>query len=256
MEFFDILRERNQVMWWFGMLNLLVALGLVVLSVVKPVEFGGTNAWFKPIKFALSTVILSWSLGWYSGYLPAGRDVQWVNWIIVVTLAFEVIYIAMQAARGQASHFNVSTPGYSLLFSLMAIAASVATLAVGYLGWKFFASPFPDLPDYYLWAIRLGLVLFFIFSFEGFAMGARLAHSVGGPDGSQGIFFLNWSRIFGDLRVAHFIGMHALQILPILAWYLLRDLRLTLVLALLYGLLALFVLVQALQAKSFLSFIP
>ena len=251
MEFLIILRDRNEVLFWFGLANLIAAWVLTVLSYTHPLEFKGTNAWYKPIKFALSTAILSWSMAWYTGYLEKGMDIGIFNWIFVLTLAFEVIYITVQAGKGQASHYNLSTPFYSAMFSLMAIAATLATLAVGYIGLKLFLTPLSALPDYYIWSIRLGIILFVIFSFEGFTMGGQLSHTVGGADGSKGIPFLNWSKTYGDLRIAHFIGMHSLQILPLLAWYVLKDLRLTLAASILYALLAVFVLAQALQAKPF-----
>ena len=249
MEFITSLKDRNQILFWFGLINLAASLVLLVLSWLKPLEFAGVNAWYKPLKFALSTCILVWSIGWYSGYLVNGLDLSIVNWVLVITLAFEVIYIAFQAGRGLASHYNISTPSYAALYSLMAMAASVATLAVGYIGIKFFTQSFPLLPDYYVWAIRLGIVLFFVFSFEGFAMGAKLAHTVGSADGGKGLPFFNWSRIFGDLRVAHFFGMHALQVLPILAYFVFKDVKITVAAFLIYAALAAFVLVQALQAK-------
>ena len=67
-------------------------------------------------------------------------------------------------------------------------------------------------------AWRAGLWLLFLAPVSGFAMGGRLQHSVGGPDGGAGIRFLGWSVLHGDLRVAHFFALHALQALPLAAW--------------------------------------
>jgi hypothetical protein len=92
-----------------------------------------------------------------------------------------------------------------------------------------------------------------IFSFEGFVMGSALKHTIGGPDGGPGLPILNWSTRFGDPRVAHFIGMHALQVLPLLSFYLLKNKWLTFLLAALYVALAFFTLMQALKGKPFIA---
>lgn len=211
----------------------------------------GVNAWYKPFKFAFSTFTYAWAMAWYCSYLP-NFNVYLFNWSTILLLGFEIIYIAIQAGKGQLSHYNLSTGFYSAMYSLMAIAASLVTLYTAYIGWLFFKHSFADLPDYYVWAIRLGIVVFVIFSFEGFAMGSRLNHSVGALNDNSNLFILGWSKTVGDLRVAHFVGMHALQALPIISYYALKNVKLTIAFAFLYGILAMLTLIQALQGKPFL----
>jgi hypothetical protein len=247
--FIETLKARNETLFFFGLICLLAALVFLLLSATTNIKVYGINAWIKPFKFALSTALLCWAMAWYIGYLPNFNPD--INWVIIITLGFEIVYIALQASKGQLSHYNVSTPLYSALYTLMATAATVATFAVAYIGFLFFTQNFPELPSYYLWAIRIGIIVFVIFSLEGFVMGSRMTHTIGGPDGESGIPLLNWSTKYGDPRIAHFIGMHALQVIPILSYHLLKSTRLTIALGLLYALLAAFTLVQALQGKPF-----
>jgi hypothetical protein len=191
-------------------------------------------------------------MAWYCYYLPDFNS-KLFSWSIIMLLGFEVVYISIMASRGQLSHYNLSTPFYGAMFSLMAIAASLATLYTAYVGFLFFKNSFPDLPNYYVWAIRLSIIIFVIFSFEGFAMGSRLSHSIGALNDNSNWFILGWSRTVGDLRVSHFIGMHALQVLPILSFFVLKNTKLTIGLSIMYGLLALMTLVQALKGRPLLK---
>lgn len=248
--FVETLKSRNDTLFYFGLLCLVAAVVFILLSFTTTVKVYGINAWIKPFKFALSTALLSWAMAWYIAYLPNYNPVVF-NWVIVATLGFEIAYIALQASKGQLSHYNLSTPVYSVLYTLMATAATVATLAVAYIGVLFFTQNIDSLPGYYVWAIRIGIIVFVVFSLEGFVMGSKLSHTIGGPDGESGIPILNWSTKYGDPRVAHFIGMHALQVIPILSYHLLKSTRLTLAVGILYALLAIYTLVQALQGKPF-----
>lgn len=254
MNFLHQLPKRNAPLYWFGLVNGIAALIFGGLSQVYPFDFAGVNAWYKPIKFMLSTLLFSWAMAWYTHYLDRPKTIRIYNWLLIITLGFEVVYIAGQAMRGMASHYNDSSPLYSGLFVLMALAATIASLVTGYIGVLFCRENFPSLPKAYVWGIRLGIFIFVIFALEGFVMGHQMAHSVGISDGKDGLPFLNWSKKVGDLRVAHFIGMHGLQVLPLLAFYVLKKSWLVWLAASFYFGLAVCVLVQALQGQPFLSF--
>src|SRR4029453_17369977 len=129
-----------------------------------------------------------------------------------------IILITMQAARGVTSHFNQSTPFNAIVFAVMGAAITVNIFAAAYVGFKFWTAG-ADLPAPLLWGIRLGLTIFVFASFEAFLMVRQRAHSVGLADGGAGLPFLNWSTLGGDLRIAHFFGMHSLQALPLIGYW-------------------------------------
>lgn len=249
MEFLNELKLRSPELFWFGLLCFLLATALFVISRFHLVQFLGISAYIKPIKFSLSTTFYAWTMAWFCFYLPQ-FNTKFFAWSTIILLGFEIIYILVQATQGKASHFNLSTPLFAVMYSLMALAASLVTIYTAYIGILFFKEPLYTLPDYYVWGIRLGILLFVIFSFQGFAMGSRLTHTIGAADGTKGIPFFNWSITAGDLRIAHFIGMHALQVIPIFAFYVLKNTKATISIAAIYGLVAFLSWYMAMRGKS------
>lgn len=241
--------ERDPVLGYFALANFTLAGILLPASVLNRKKVTGLNSLYKPIKFALSIGILCATMGWYSADLEPGVYLDAYRWSTVGLMGFEIFYITVMGISGFRSHYNLNSPLTGALYGLMGLAAAITTLWTGYICSLFLFQDLPHLPMYYRQSIAIGGVLFMVFGLQGFAMGSRLRHTVGAEDGGKGLPFLNWSRTHGDLRVAHFFGMHALQGVPLASFFLLKDSSLTLATGAVYGLLVLWTLVRALRAK-------
>ncbi len=251
--FVPTLKTRNAILYWYGLVCLLGGVFCVVLSFTTNGQVLGINEFIKPTKFFVSIWLFCWTMAWYTGLLMQRRKVTIYSWVVVVTMTIEMVIITGQAALGKLSHFNVSSPINGSLFSIMGIAITVLTGWTAYIDYLFFRHKSVTIEPRYLWGIRLGILVFVIFAFEGFLMAARLSHTVGAPDGGPGLPVINWSSRYGDLRVCHFFGMHALQLIPLFSYYIARRPRQVILWATVYFSLVAFLLVQALAGKPLLA---
>lgn len=248
--------EKQKPLLLAGLISLICSVILAVVMQFDSTEVLGINRWIKPIKFFTSIAFFVWTIAVFLNYLKGyEKTSSRISWSIIVILAVEMFIIVLQAARGTTSHFNMATLFDGILFSVMGLAIVTNTLLVGYLTYLYFAAEI-ELPKTILWGIRLGLIVFLLGSIEGGYMSAQVGHSVGVADGGKGLPFVNWSTIGGDLRVAHFFGLHAIQAIPLAAFLLERlkinfSTALTFLFAIIYFGFFTFVFVQALNGQPF-----
>lgn len=200
-----------------------MACGLLVAGAVAPFDariVTGVNPWLKPMKFLGSIAIFLATMAWFMPELRASdRARARLRRVFIWSMAIEIVCIGLQAARGTTSHFNYSTLFNAAVFQLMGVAITINTVAVAAMLWLMRRDTPADRAGY-LTGVRLGLAVFVVGSLQGFVIVANLGHNVPGPDGGPALPLLNWSVSQGDLRVAHFIGLHALQALPLLGYVL------------------------------------
>jgi len=214
-----VLHRVNPALSYTGWLNVGLAAGALLLLPFDHRHVTGALVWVKPLKFSLSLVAYTWTLAWLLADLPAParRGVRRLSGAVALSMVVEQVVIFIQAARGTTSHYNVSSPLNGLLFGLMGLFIVVNTAMTswaGYLAWRYR----PHGSAGYVWGLRLGLLVFLVGSALGGFMIHHMQHTVGAPDGGPGLPGLGWSTGAGDLRVAHFMGLHALQALPLLGW--------------------------------------
>lgn len=250
--FVELLREKNAVLYYYGILMLAGAVVTGILSVTTSVQVMGVNAFVKPMKFFLSGFVLAWTMAYFMQYLHNQRQVAVYNWVYVVTITYELLAITWQAALGKQSHFNKDTSFDYIVFVMMGVMITVITLWTAYIGYLFFVQKHFDASPVLVWSIRLGLIMTALFALEGGVMAGMLRHSVGGADGGAGLPVVNWSRGHGDLRVAHFFGIHALQLIPAASVLLAKNIAHVFVIAALYFVFVTFTFIQAFLGRPFL----
>ncbi|MFJ9060904.1 hypothetical protein [Streptomyces sp. NPDC102409] len=211
---------------------------MIVMSVVGAVGvlvddrvLAGAPIWAKPFKFAVSFVAYALALAWMLTLLTRARRVGWwAGTVVALACAGEMAVITGQVVRGRRSHFNQATPLDSMLYQVMAVTVVILWAGTLVIALLLLRARIADRAS--AWAVRSGVLIALVGAAFGFLMtqpsaGQRAAggldtadvvgaHAVGVPDGGPSMPLTGWSTTGGDLRVPHFVGMHALQVLPLL----------------------------------------
>ena len=213
--------SRTEQVWWTTTALLLALLGLTLVALhVDHRLMDRASVWAKPFKFELSLTLHFATLALIvSGLGPTWRDgalLRGVAWASAAFAIFEIAYIALQAARQETSHFNVSTPFHLAMYVAMAAGAVVITLAAGMVGVAAWLDDTGRLGPATRVGSAVGLIGGTVLTLiVAFRMGGALDHHVGvEPSGAARVPVTGWSLSIGDRRVPHFFATHMMQAIP------------------------------------------
>jgi hypothetical protein len=233
----QVYRWHRPLMAFAGAMAVLVVVATVGVFVDDRILVG-VPIWIKPLKFAVSFTLYGFVLAWLLAKLNRGRRVGWwAGTVITVASVIEMAIIVGQVVRGRQSHFNVATPLDATLFAIMGTTIVLLWVTNVLVAILLLMDRVAD--PALAWAVRLGMLIMILGLSLGFLMTQPTpdqqkeiaagiapaivgAHSVGVPDGGPSMPLTGWSTIGGDLRIPHFIGIHALQLLPLLVLLLRR----------------------------------
>lgn len=212
---------RQRALAVFGLLLVALTPLAIVAQYVDSRTIAGINVWVKPAKFLFSIGLYALTMAWFFRYVQPERRAAAPQRVLVVVLiiagAFEVLYIAWQAGHGLDSHFNTSTPFYRVMYALMGFFATLLVATTLPLAWEIARRPASGTRPDVIAAVVIGLLFTFLLGGgAGGYMSSRPGHAIGAIAGHVPMF--GWNRGGGDLRVAHFFGIHAQQAIPLLAF--------------------------------------
>ncbi|MEM6498651.1 MAG: hypothetical protein AAF709_18250 [Pseudomonadota bacterium] len=213
----------SEMIYWSvaGAMAVAFAVTLLIAAFDQRTIDGAISVWAKPLKFEFSLAIHAGTLALVMAGLSQGTRTG--SAMTIVAIAFlaacviEMSYIIGQAARAEHSHFNMSTPFYRFMWSMMAIAAVVIIGAAAAVGIATAFDSDSSFPPALRWAIILGLLGGTLLTlYTAFTIGARMSPYIGSaPTHEMRMVLTGWSLAGGDLRVSHFLATHMIQILPL-----------------------------------------
>ncbi|WP_422859950.1 hypothetical protein ACOKFD_03290 [Flagellimonas sp. S174] len=211
------IRTESPILYWIGMFHFALATLCLFGWMIDDRMLTGLNVWVKPMKFSLSGGIYVLTSGFLITLYPfSRRKKNIINNIISWTMFLEICIVVFQAARGVQSHYNQSSLFDGLLFASMGLLIGIIVMTM-----VFFIIETIRLrlktERHVQWGILIGWLVVFFGSWVGGQMIGQMSHNVGVPDGGEGLPWINWSTIAGDLRIAHFFGLHGIQIIPLFA---------------------------------------
>ena len=211
----DTVKEESPAVYWTVLLNAVFIPICLLGLLIDDRMVMGVNSWIKPLKFAISGGIYTLTVGYlFSVYPYSKRKKAIVGNIVGWTLLIEVGIIAYQASRGVQSHYNMNSPLDAILFSVMGIFIGINVLIMILFLIDTIRLRLNTTKTTHV-AILMGWIIVIVGSWVGGEMIAQLSHNVGVNDGGAGLPLVNWSTKGGDLRIAHFFGLHGIQIIPL-----------------------------------------
>ena len=257
---FNTVKNHSPLLYWIVIVHLVLAIVSITNSFMDDRTLMGVNVWMKPLKFSISVAIYILTVGFLMTLYPFSKKKKnLINNIVCWTLLIELGLIIYQASGGVQSHYNISNPFDGLIFAAMGILIATNVIIMALFIFETIRLKLKT-PKLLQWAILLGWVIVFFGSWVGGQMISEMSHNIGVEDGGPGLPLVNWSTIAGDLRVAHFFGLHGLQIIPIFALLISNKSKTTtknqIIIVTVFGLAyALFVGYTFYQAKQGLPFV-
>ena len=210
--------RQGSPMLWLSTLGMLIGFASCLVAMQSDARtFNGADVWDKPGKFFLSLAVQYATVGWALSFLSEtqrnARGIRFATMAMIAAGWFEVAYIGLRAGRAEASHFNASSVFSQVAYGVMGFGAVTLTATAFFIGYRVWRQRRQGLMAE---AAGLGLMLGMVLgTFAGIYLSAQTSHWVGGElSDAHGLGVMAWSTTGGDLRVAHFVGLHAAQIVP------------------------------------------
>ncbi len=220
------LKQRNSILFYFG--SCLMALFVLFLIAFTICQYSIYELchWLKPGKFTFSFAMYVFAMGWYLHYLKdslSETTLKAITWMIMIIITLEIMIMLAQSWMASTSYLSLHVPPLLTQSLQEKFYVACNVLILGGTGIAVFiaAQFFKNIqlkPMIYLWSIRVSFVIFILSCFLGILMMTYYGQTNLGSSGLN-IPFTQFSTVRSNLISMHFLGIHAIQIIPLITYY-------------------------------------
>jgi hypothetical protein len=207
-------RRVERLCYAVGALLILSGLLHLLVFAVDGGPWTGPVSWRKPVTFGLSFGLTLITIAWAGSFLDlAERTRRVLLGVFAADCVAEVALITLQAWRKVPSHFNMETSFDTAVTRMLAAGGAILVITLVTLTVAAFRANPGTAPSMRL-ALRAGFAALMVALASGAAMIARGVAEA--QTGHQQAAY----HVAVALKPAHFVTMHAVLVLPALAWLL------------------------------------
>jgi hypothetical protein len=208
--------KRNGILLWYGVINFILFIFCIGFSLFDDTQVLGKNAWVYPFKYYFSIGIFIWSMGWYLYYLNNTIQRNILIWAFLLTTLVQSTFVLINSIRGLPSFYNPETPFDKMMFGIQTINNIIFIVLMIVTTYLFYFQKKNSKSQHFTWAIRMGMLIFLVGLFIGVYMMLLNNHAI-----VDTIKLKNEKQ--GNFKVPFFLGIHGLQIIPLLSYYFFQN---------------------------------
>jgi hypothetical protein len=214
--------KRNSILFWYGLINFVLLFFCMGLYIFDDTLVMGKNAWQYPMKYYFSIGIFIWSMGWYLYFLNNSLQRKILSWAFLLTTSIQTSIVLLQSSRGVSSFYNQNTPFDKLVFGFQTANNVVFILIMVVTTYLFYFQKKNSKSQHFTWGIRMGMMIFLIGLLIGVYLMKLNSHAIGTNEKLLNQAILDKSK-HGNFKIPFFLGIHGLQIIPLLSYYFFQN---------------------------------
>lgn len=214
MIFFQELQQRNKWLYFFGCFAMVVGIIILGFLLFDTRTYNGISLWILPFRFSIGSGIYIFSITWFSYLINNTNYRKAISFFIFLIFSCFLGIVITQLIKENIAFLSLETP-FDLFMNQLGIVLLSSLLILQIWITSIFVRQKKNMhSQHYTWGVRMGFIVFTFFLSVVFTILLCKGKTV-----YLDIFQFHRGLSF-EIQTAFYLGLHSIQIIPFLSYYL------------------------------------